>query len=323
MFLFIFRRILQSILMIFIMSFFCYFLMNLMPGDPIDQMLASNPKMTSEDADRLRKLYGVDQPLTVRYSHWIQDILHGDLGYSRTYRIPVTEILGPRLLNSMILALSSLMFSLLIAIPIGVFTALKQGSKWDHFVNLFAFAGISMPSFWLGILLILIFSVGLKILPAGGTSSIDSTDLNGWSMILDRCKYLILPTLSLSVMQIGRFSRFVRSSMIDSMNHDYIRTAKAKGLADFQILWRHGFRNALIPVITVVALSMGGIFSGALITETLFSYQGAGKLVYESILGNDYNVAMISLLVSVTMVLLMSLIADLLYAWVDPRISLK
>lgn len=295
-----------------------------MPGDPVDMMISSNPKITSEDISRLRSLYGLDQPAYVRYYHWMTQILSGDLGYSRTYRIPVSELLGPRLINTFFLSFSSLILALLISLPLGMWSALKAGSKVDYIVNLFSFAGISVPSFWLGIVLIIAFAVKLPLLPAGGTFTIGiENDGNFAEIFLDRLKYLILPIASLCFLQIGRFVRFTRSAMLEALRNDYIRTAKAKGLSYQQIIWKHAFRNALIPLITIIALSFSSLFSGALITETVFAYQGVGKLVYESIIGNDFNVAMVSFMISVSMVLMFSLIADIFYGIADPRISYK
>lgn len=294
-----------------------------MPGDPVDIMVSSNPKMTSADIARLRQLYGVDQPFYVRYGSWVKTLVGGDMGYSRQYRIPVSELMGPRLLNTFYLSMSSLTLALLISIPLGVLTALKPGSKFDYITNFFAFAGISIPSFWLGIVLIIIFGVWLQILPASGTYTVGIEHASGFEAFLDRLKYLALPTMSLCYIQVGRFVRFTRSAMLEAMRNDYIRTAKAKGLEYRRIVWLHGFRNALIPLVTVIALSFSSLFSGALITETVFAYQGIGKLVYESIMANDFNVAMISFMISVSMVLLFNMVADILYGVVDPRISIK
>lgn len=318
---FITRRILQTLAVIVVLSYVCFYLMSLMPGDPVDMMVASNPKMTTEDVARLKSLYGLDQPIYKRYGSWMGSILTGDLGYSRTYRVPVQELMGPRLWNTAILSFASLMVSLMIAIPLGVVSALRPGSKLDYFVNLFSFAGISIPSFWLAIVLIIIFAVKFPILPAGGTQTIGADSAGLWADIADRAIYLILPVASLAIQQIGRFSRFTRSAMLEAMRNDFIRTARAKGLSRRQVVWQHGFRNALIPLITILALSFSGLFSGAILTETVFAYQGVGKLVYDSIIGNDYNVAMISFVISVSMVLLMNLVADICYGFADPRIS--
>ena len=293
-----------------------------MPGDPVDIMASSNPKITSDDIARLRKLYGLDKPAYERYYNWLKEVAQGELGYSRMYKVPVEEVIGHRLINTFFLSMGALLISILVAIPLGIFAALRNGKAWDYFLNFTAFAGISVPSFWLALILILVFAVYFKALglPAGGTETI-GVHLQGIDLILDRLKYMILPMLSLTALQMGTFVRYARSSMLETMRMDYIRTAKAKGLDRLTIIWNHGFRNALIPLITVVAISFSFIFSGAIITETVFAYQGVGKLVFDAIQGNDFNVAMVSFMISVAMVLFMSLIADILYAVVDPRIS--
>lgn len=320
---FITRRLLQTLVVIAILSYVCFNLMTLMPGDPVETLIASNPKITSEDIARLRELYGLDQPAYKRYWNWVSNVAQGDLGYSRTYKIPVSELMGPRLWNTFVLSFSALMLSVLIAIPLGVYTALKPGGKLDYFLNFFSFAGISIPSFWLGILLIIIFAVTLGWFPASGTETIGYQTDSWWATTKDRAWYLVLPVLSLSIQSIGRFVRFARSSMLEAMRNDYIRTAKAKGLSRNIIVWQHGFRNALIPLITVLALSLSGIFSGAVLTETVFSYQGVGKLVYDSVIASDFNVAMVSFIISISMVLIMNLVADILYGFADPRIAYK
>ncbi|WP_413557313.1 ABC transporter permease [Bdellovibrio sp. HCB209] len=320
---FITRRVLQTLAVIAVLSYVVFGLMSLMPGDPVDMMVASNPKITAEDVARLRSLYGLDQPIYKRYGNWIASVVTGDLGYSRTYRVPVQELMGPRLWNTFILSAASLILSIAIAVPLGVVSALKPNSKTDYFMNLFSFAGISIPSFWLAIVLIIIFAVKFPLFPAGGTQTIGAENMGFWADVMDRAKYLVLPVLSLSIQQIGRFSRFTRSAMTEAMRNDFIRTARAKGLDRSTVIWKHAFRNALIPLITILALSISTLFSGALLTETVFAYQGVGKLVYDSIIGNDYNVAMISFVISVSMVLLMNLVADIAYGFADPRIAYK
>jgi len=317
---FVLRRLFQTLVVIGLLSFFCYYLMTLMPGDPIDEMIAANPNVTSEDAERLRQLHGLDQPAYKRYWNWATMIASGDLGYSRTYRVPVSEILGKSLLNTFLLAGAALLFSLLVAVPLGVWAALHKGRRVDYVVNLFAFGGISVPSFWIAIVLILVFAVYVPVFPAGGTSSI-SFDMTPWESFVDRARHLVLPVLSLSFLSIGTYVRYTRAAMIEAMSNDYIRTARAKGLPRDRVLIMHGFRNALIPLITIVALSFSTLFSGAIITETVFAYDGVGRLVFLSIQRNDFNVAMVAFMISVSMVLVMNLVADLLYGVADPRIT--
>ncbi len=320
---FILRRLLQTVIVIIALSYVCFGLMSLMPGDPVDLLVQSNPNITSEDVARLKALYGLDQPVYKRYAMWAGDLLKGDLGYSRTYRIPVTEILGPRLINTFVLSLSSLLLALIIAIPLGTWAALRAGTRVDYFLNFLSNTGISMPSFWLGIMLIMIFAVHLKIFPAGGTFTV-GTEFDGfWSLARDRAMFLALPMVSLTLQQMGVFVRYTRASVLEALRQDYVRTAKAKGLSRKTVIWKHAFRNALLPLITIVTLSFSTLFSGATITETVFAYQGVGKLVYDSIIANDYNVAMVSFLISVSMVLTFNLLADILYGFADPRIAFK
>ena len=257
---YILRRILQTLVLIVVLSYLCFNLMTLMPGDPVELMISSNPKITAEDVARLREFYGLDQPTWVRYKNWASEIIQGDLGFSRTYRIPVPEMIGPALKYTFILSMSSLVFSLMIAIPLGIYCALKPNSKFDYIVNLLSFAGISAPSFWLGIVLIIIFSVKLGWLPAGGYQTTGIVYSNVFEELWDKLQYLILPVASLSIQSIGRFSRFARSAMLEAMRNDYIRTARAKGLSENIVIWKHGFRNALIPLITIVTLSLSSVF---------------------------------------------------------------
>ena len=308
-------RLVESLVVLAIMSYLIYGLIGLMPGDPIDIMVQSDPNLTPADAARLKALYGLDKPLHERYLNWLEGALSGDFGYSRVHNQPVLEVLGPRLVNTMVLMGLSFIAALLVALPLGIYSALRPYGARDYAVNLAALAGISVPVFWLALMLIYLFSVLWGVLPAGGMQTI------GVDSVLDRAKYLVLPVLTLSAATVGGFTRFMRAEMMVTMRHDYIRTARAKGLSERRVVLKHALRNALIPVVTIAALSFGSLFSGALITETMFSYLGMGKLIYDSIMGNDYNVALVSLLFATMLVLLANLLADVCYAWLDPRIS--
>ena len=310
------RRSVQSLIVLLVMSFVIYGLIGLMPGDPVDLMISADPDITSQDAARLRTLYGLDQPLWSRYVHWFGSALSGDFGYSRLYAQPVWDAIIPALSNTLILLISSLALALAIALPAGVFAATRPYSLSDYGINLAAFAGISMPPFWLGILLILLFSVVLGWLPAGGTAAASGSE-GFWNHV----KFLILPIASLTIAGIGGHTRYMRASMIETLRQDYIRTARAKGLSEPRVVLRHALRNAMIPVVTVIALDLGVLFSGALITETVFAYPGMGKLIYDAIMGNDYNLALVTLLLATALTLIGNLLADVAYAALDPRIS--
>ncbi len=310
---FISIRFAQGLLVLFIMSFVIYSLIGLMPGDPIDLMISSDPNMTAADAAQLRALYGLDLPVYERYLNWLTSALGGDLGYSRLFGQPVLQALFPALKNSVMLLGLAFTISVCIAIPVGTLAASRPRSALDYGVNLAAFAGISIPSFWLALMLIIIFAVFLGWLPAGGIAPAGSG-------VLENLKYMILPAATLSITSIGSHVRYVRSSMLEVLRQDYIRTAKAKGAHKLQVVWKHALRNAMIPVVTILALDFGYLFSGALITETIFSWPGMGKLIFDSIMGNDFNLALIALLFATALTLTGNLLADICYAWLDPRI---
>jgi peptide/nickel transport system permease protein len=315
-------RLAESLVVLAFMSFAIYALMALMPGDPIDIMVQSDPNLTPEDAARLKALYGLDKPILARYANWLGAAAQGDLGYSRIHNRPVLEVLGPRIANTALLMGLALLVSLALALPVGVYSALRPYSLGDYAINFLALAGISVPVFWLALMLIVVFAVGLGWLPAGGMASIGAEG-GGLAALGDRARYLVLPVAALSAASIGGLTRFVRASMIEVLRHDYIRTARAKGASPARVVLRHGLRNAMIPVVTILALSFGTLFSGALVTETMFSYLGMGKLIYDSIIGNDYNMALVSLLFATALVLASNLAADLCYAWLDPRVSYR
>ncbi|MDP6952460.1 MAG: ABC transporter permease [Alphaproteobacteria bacterium] len=315
-------RLLESVLVLALMSFVIYALIALMPGDPIDIMVQSNPDLTPEDAARLKALYGLDKPIFERYWNWLTAAAQGDFGYSRIHSRPVLEVMGPRLANTGVLMGLALLLSLAIALPVGIYSALKPYSASDYAINFVALAGISVPVFWLALMLIVVFAVTLNWLPAGGMESIGG-EAEGLAWLLDRARYLVLPVIALSVASIGGLTRYVRAAMMEVMRQDYIRTARAKGASRARVVLRHALRNAMIPVVTILALSFGTLFSGALVTETMFSYLGMGKLIYDSIIGNDYNMALVSLMFATALVLASNLLADLCYAGLDPRVSYR
>lgn len=312
---FTYRRLLQLIFMLLIVSFVVYMLIGLMPGDPIDIMLSANPNATAEDAARLRAIYGLDKSIIERYLNWLMAALQGDFGYSRLYSKPTLDVLFPRMLNTLILMGISLSIAVIIAIFIGVYAARTHGGFFDKVVNIFCFAGISIPPFWLALIFMSLFSVWLGWLPASGNGT-------GEDSILSKIKYFILPVATLSFASIGGYIRYVRSSMIESLSAQYIQTARAKGCSENKILWRHALPSAMIPVVTIIALDFGSFFSGALITETMFAWPGMGKLIYDSIMGNDFNMALVALLFSTFFVLFANFMADVIYMIIDPRVKL-
>jgi peptide/nickel transport system permease protein len=305
----------ESAVVLALMSFVVYGLIGLMPGDPIDIMLAGDPNMTPDDRERLRQLFGLELPIYERYWNWLAAALRGDFGFSRTFNRPVLEVMAPYLGRTALLMVSSFVLSVGIAIPLGLAAAVRQRSLADYGINLFCFAGKSVPPFWLALMLILVFAVELRWFPAGGIETV------GAGGFVDRLRYLVLPVTCLTLLNLASVARLMRAEAITALRQDYVRTARAKGLAERRVIWGHAMRNALNPVVTVIALEFGTLFSGALITETVFAYPGMGKMIYDAILGNDYNLALIGLLFATLLVLIGNLAADIGYAALDPRIS--
>jgi peptide/nickel transport system permease protein len=313
---FVIQRLAETAFVLLLMSFLIYGLIGLMPGDPVDLMVSANPDLTPADAARLKALYGLDQPIAVRYWNWLGAALSGDLGYSRLFAQPVMQILLPRLANTVVLMGVSFALALAVALPLGLIAAVRPRSALDNIINLGAFAGISIPPFWLAILLIILFSVTLGWLPAGGMGDAAGS-------LWGRISHLVLPVATLTLATVGGIVRFVRAAMMEALRQDYVRTARAKGVSYPRVILGHALRNAMIPVVTILALNFGALFSGALITETMFGWLGMGKTVYDAIMGNDFNLALVGLLFATFTTLLANLAADLTYAWLDPRISYR
>jgi len=245
------HRAFEAAALLLFMSFIIYILLGLMPGDPIDIMASGDPDISSADIARLKALHGLDRPLLERYGHWAVAAAGGDFGFSRLHNRPVLEVMAPRLGNTTVLMGLSFILALIIALPLGVIAAMRPRSLVDYAINLFAFAGFSLPSFWLALLLILLFSVTLGWLPAGGVQSVGRDDWADWLL------HLIMPVTALTLLTMGRIIRFTRSAMIEALRQDYVRTAKAKGLSDYGVVVGHAMRNAMIPVVTVLALDFG------------------------------------------------------------------
>jgi peptide/nickel transport system permease protein len=305
-------RLAQAAITLAALSFVTFLLIGLMPGDPIDLAIAGDPRLGAEDAARLRALHGLDQPLLSRYLAWAGAALSGEFGFSRLFARPAAEVLGDALLASLALLLPATLLSALIGVSLGVLAARRPRSGLDYAVNMVAFAGVSMPSFWLGILLIILFAVTLGWLPAGGPP--DTPGLIPW------LRHLALPMLTLTVLGLAGYARQARAAMIEALADPWIRTAWAKGTSERAVLFRHAFPNAAVPIVTVAALDFATLVSGALVTEAVFAWPGMGKTIYDAILGNDYNLALLALLLSAAVTLAASLAADLAQLAIDPRV---
>lgn len=310
---YILRRLLIAIPVLFGVTVIAYFIMTLAPGDAVDMLV--DPGLSPEDIALKKQALGLDQPIFVQYVKWLGQLVQGNLGYSFNNRRPVTERIGERLGPTLTLAFSALFFSYLLAIPIGVLAAVRQYSVWDYIATVFSFLGVSVPSFFFGLLLIYFFALKLDWFPTGGTHTIGAS-----FSLADRLSHLILPMTVLSLQNIGAVMRYTRSSMLDVIHQDYIRAARAKGLQERVVMFRHALRNALIPVITLAGLQFPFLLGGAIITEQIFNWPGMGRLAVEAITQRDYPTIMGINLLAAVMVIIGNLLADVMYGVVDPRI---
>lgn len=302
---YILQRLLGALFVIFGVVSIVFLLIHMIPGDPVEIMLGESASTTDREA--LRVALGLNQPLWVQFQQYLAGLLQFDMGNSIHFRRPVSDLLLERLPATGLLAAMTLLITLVLALPLGIIAAVRRDTVWDSGAMTFSMLGVSIPNFWLGPILILVFSLWLGWFPVSGR--------NGFGSV-------ILPALTLSTGLIAVLSRMVRSSMLEVLGEDYMRTAKAKGLPPQRVILHHGLRNALLPVITLLGLQLGALLAGAVITETVFSWPGVGLLTIESIQSRDYPVVQACvLLISVTYVLV-NLLTDLAYAWVDPRIRL-
>lgn len=313
------RRALIAVPSLLGISVVLYTVLALAPGDPFSE-LASNPAIPPAVAAALRARFGLDDPIMLRYWHWLIAMLHGDWGFSFASRVDVNVLILQRLPTTLIIIGSSQVLALLIALPVGIYAAIRPYSLFDQLASLFAFIGFSLPTFFTGLVFILVFSIQFHWLPIVYRTDISATGLVG---LWDHTKQAIMPVAVLGLFQGASWTRFVRSAMLDVVHLEYVTTARAKGLAERIVVSKHIVRNALIPVVTLVALQMPTIFGGAIVTEQIFRVPGIGSLLISAILANDTPVIMAVTFVFACLVILFNLIADLLYGWLDPRISYR
>jgi peptide/nickel transport system permease protein len=312
------KRLLIAVPSLLGISVVLFTVLALAPGDPFGE-LATNPSIPPEVREALRVKFGLDDPIVLRYFRWIAAMLHGDWGFSFTSRINVDTLILQRLPATLFVIGSAQLVALMIALPVGVFAATRPYSVFDQIANTFAFIGFSLPTFFTGLLLILIFSVQLDWLPFVYRADIDAT---GWRWYWEHFRQSIMPITVLGLFQGASMTRYVRSAVLDVIRLDYVTTARAKGLGERRVIIKHVVRNALIPVVTLVALQMPAIFGGAIVTEQIFRVPGIGSLLISAILSNDTPVIMAVTFVFACLVVLFNLIADVLYGWLDPRITL-
>lgn len=307
------KRLLGTLPLLLGVSLLLFGVLHLAPGGPLD-VYADNPSVSPEALAQMRVAFGLDQPLPVQYVSWVTAFFTGEWGYSIRTARPVSQEILERLGPTLILGGTSFVLSLLIALPLGIVSAVRRYSGVDYLITFLSFLGVSMPVFWLALMLQLLFAVQWRVLPSAGIQTIGSDS------VLDLLRHLILPAFILAFASVAGWSRYMRSSMVEVLGQDYVRTARAKGLTAGKVVYRHALRNALIPIITVVALDFATILSGAVITETIFAWPGIGRLFIESMNGRDYPVLMALMMAGSFALVISNLLADLAYAAVDPRI---
>ena len=309
------RRLLQMIPLLFGISVIIFLIIQAAPGGPEAMFLESGRFIDPTIIESYRRRLGLDQPIYIQYFKWITSALTGDFGLSFSTSRPVSEMILERLPATLELMAISFIIASVIAIPLGVFSAVKQYNIVDYTTTSLSFLGIAMPVFWFGLILQLIFSVRLGWLPTSGRITI------GDETVLNQIQHLILPSIVLSLRYIAGWSRYMRSSLLSVIRADYILAARSRGLKERMILWTHAMKNALIPIVSVMALDLSGLFSGAVITETIFSWPGIGRLFVQAMFARDYPLLMGILMMGSFMVVFFNLVADLVYGWLDPRIS--
>jgi ABC-type dipeptide/oligopeptide/nickel transport system permease component len=308
------RRLMLLVPTLLLASVLIFAIIALAPGDPARMMLGT--QATPEEIAVERERLGLNEPIPVRYAIWLTDIAQLNLGVSQSNRRPVASLISDALPNTLRLALISLGVAMLIGFPLGIVAALNANRRIDAVVTAINSLGLAMPAFWFGLLLILFFSVELKWLPASGIGESNRP-------LYERLHYLIMPVATIALSNLSVFSRYVRSAMIDVLSADYVRTARAKGLAENVVVVRHALRNAMIPVVTIVGIQFGRLLGGAVVTESVFAYPGIGRLVINSIQNRDYPVVQATLMLVVLIFLITNIIVDASYAYLDPRVKLE
>ncbi|ANY85295.1 ABC transporter permease (plasmid) [Microvirga ossetica] len=317
------RRVLMAIPLIVGIIVFNFFLIQLAPGDLAD-VVASDQGGGAADAgfvQELRRAYGLDLPVLTQLWVHLQKVAMLDFGFSHRYGAPVSDLIVSRLGATLLLALTSLVLAVLVGAVLGLVASRRPGGLTDGLVSILATLAYSAPLFWVGLMLVVLFAVQLQWLPAGGFQEITQVPLNGLALLADRARHLVLPAATLALFFVAIYARLTRASMIEAMSQDYIRTAKAKGLREGRIVFRHGFRNALLPLVTMVGLQAGSLLGGSVVVETVFAWPGMGRLAFEAVSNRDLNLLLSIMLLSSLVVVVMNLLVDILYVWLDPRIE--
>jgi peptide/nickel transport system permease protein len=316
---FVLRRLLHALPLLVCVIVFNFFLIHLAPGDPIQALVGEFPAPESYIVE-MRKVFGLDQPLYIQLLLYLKNILTGDLGFSFYYRQPVLSVILDRVPATLQLMVPALIFSAVIGILLGILSARKPYSLADHTISVFALFGYCVPAFWLGQMLMAAFAIELGWLPSQGIKTV-GVDLEGFSLLLDRTAHVALPFAALAVRHLAVNARMMRSSMLEVAYEDFVTVARAKGLDEKDVIARHMVPNALMPVVTIIGVDIGFLFTGSVLVETVFGWPGIGRLVYESIVKRDYPVLMGNFLITTALVVIVNLIVDLIYVWLDPRVK--
>ncbi|VAX15962.1 Oligopeptide transport system permease protein OppB (TC 3.A.1.5.1) [hydrothermal vent metagenome] len=322
MYAYVVRRLIMVPPMMIGITIISFFIIHLAPGDPTELLTDLNPHASAEAAVKLRELYNLDKPIIVQYFMWLKNIAVLDFGdsFSQDAR-PVIDKIGERIPITLLLNVLSLGIVMFFAIPIGVMSATHQHSLFDKVASLFVFFGFAMPTFWLALLLMIFFGVWLDWLPISGIASFNHDQLTPWGKFVDYARHLIMPVLVAGLTSLAGLSRFTRQNMLEVIRHDYVVTARAKGLPETVVIYKHALKNAMLPIITIMALSIPGLIGGSVIFETIYSIPGMGQLFYHAVMARDYPVIMGILVIGAFITLFANLLADIAYALVDPRIS--
>lgn len=315
------RRLIILIPEMFIITLIVFLIMQAAPGDFLDQYRL-DPSVSEDFLKALEKQYGLDQPIMTQYFKWLKGLVTGDLGYSFYYRRPVVDLIGERVLATLILSLYSFVISWVVGVILGVVSALKKYTFWDKFLTIIAFTGIAIPGFFLALLL-LYFAAKTGAFPVAGMYSVNHSKLNVWEGFKDIFWHMQLPAFTLTFGSLASLMRYMRGSLLDVLNEDYVEFARAKGMPERVVIFKHAMRNAINPLITMFGFSLSGLLGGAVITETIFSWPGLGRLVYQALVQQDIYVVMASTVISVIMLIAGNLVGDILLAAVDPRIRLE
>ena len=316
---YIVRRLFHAIPLLFCVIIFNFTLVHLAPGDPIESLIGEFPAPEIY-IEEMRRAFGLDKPIHVQLLLYIRNILKGDLGFSFYYRQPVLLVILERVPATLQLMIPALIISALVGVLLGIFSSQKPYSLLDNSISSFALLGYCLPVFWLGQMLMLTFSIQLGWLPSQGLMTLGA-DLEGFPALTDRVWHLLLPALALSIRHLAINARIMRSSMLEVSYEDYITLARSKGLDEKKIVTGHMLRNALLPVVTLIGVDVGFLFTGSVLVETVFGWPGIGRLTYESIVNRDYPVLMGTLLITTVLVVLTNLIVDIIYVWLDPRVK--